>query len=116
MLRRVFRQVERPSRCGTGGNHPSTETRRVAIMPYITQTQREVLRMGMVIPKNAGELNYRFTRLALDYLAMNGTSYQHLNDIIGALEACKMEFYRRLVAVYEDGKILTNGDVYGEGG
>jgi hypothetical protein len=37
-----------------------------------------------------------------------------MNDIIGALEACKLEFYRRLVSHYEDIKIRSNGDVYPE--
>jgi len=32
--------------------------------------------------------------------------------VIGALEACKLEFYRRAVVPYEDKKIKENGDVY----
>lgn len=30
----------------------------------------------------------------------------------GAIEAAKLEFYRRVVAPYEDQKLLDNGDVY----
>jgi len=41
-----------------------------------------------------------------------GPSYQTINDIIGALEGAKMEFYRRVVVPYEDKKIKDNGDVY----
>ena len=41
-----------------------------------------------------------------------GNSYATINDIIGALEGAKMEFYRRVVAPYEDEKIKENGDVY----
>lgn len=33
-------------------------------------------------------------------------------DALGALECCKLEFYRRVAVPYEDGKIKTNGDVY----
>ncbi len=62
--------------------------------------------------KTAGELNYLFTELALSYLRVNGRSYQKYNDIIGALEGCKLELYRRLVGPYEDMKIDENGDVY----
>lgn len=31
---------------------------------------------------------------------------------LGAVECAKLEFMRRVVAPYEDGKILANGDVY----
>lgn len=33
-------------------------------------------------------------------------------DALGALECCKLEFYRRVAAPYEDSKIISNGDVY----
>jgi hypothetical protein len=34
-----------------------------------------------------------------------------MNDIIGVLEAAKTEFYRRIIAPYEDIKIQDNGDM-----
>ena len=37
---------------------------------------------------------------------------QRMFSAIGALEAAKLEFYRRVVAPYEDQKMLDNGDVY----
>lgn len=81
-------------------------------MPYIKQEDRVRLKALPVSIMTAGELNYTFTKSILDYIAMNGTSYQIFNDIIGALEGAKLEFYRRVVADYEDGKITQNGDVY----
>jgi hypothetical protein len=33
-------------------------------------------------------------------------------EAVGAIECCKLEFYRRVAAPYEDRKIKTNGDVY----
>ena len=39
-------------------------------------------------------------------------TYQTMNDIIGALEGAKLEFYRRVVVPYENDKIEQNGDVY----
>jgi hypothetical protein len=39
-------------------------------------------------------------------------SYQSINDVLGALEGAKLEFYRRIAAPYEDTKIQENGDVY----
>jgi len=46
------------------------------------------------------------------YLRTKGISYQTFNDIIGALEGAKLEFYRRVVVRYEEEKIKANGDVY----
>jgi hypothetical protein len=66
----------------------------------------------MACPQNAGELNYAVTNLVLGYIAQHGKNYQHINDVIGALEGAKLEFYRRLVGPYEDTKIAENGDVY----
>lgn len=59
----------------------------------------------------AGQLNYQLTTLCQDYLYKN-ESYQSYNDILGALEGCKLELYRRKIANYEDKKIEENGDVY----
>lgn len=82
-------------------------------MPYITQDRRDALDLiASDTPKNAGELNYVFTRLALNYLRHRGESYQHHNDILGALTGCQLELYRRRTSVYEDAKIEQNGDVY----
>lgn len=61
--------------------------------------------------KTAGELNYTITRIIQGYMRTNGKCYQTMNDIIGALEGAKMEFYRRTIAPYETLKIEQNGDV-----
>lgn len=79
-------------------------------MPYIDYKYREEIDAG-VPPKNAGELNYKITTICQNYLD-NAKNYAKINDIIGALECCKLEFYRRLAAPYEDTKIEENGDVY----
>ena len=60
-----------------------------------------------------GDLNYAFTVLCHGYLRKQGLNYQHINDVIGALEGCKQELYRRIAAPYEDDKIAQNGDVKG---
>lgn len=80
-------------------------------MPYITQTARQQLTEGGPV-QTAGELNYVITTEIVGYLAEHGKSYQTFNDIIGALEGAKTEFYRRVVAPYEDEKIKQNGDAY----
>jgi len=78
-------------------------------MPYIKKEKR-----GYVLDKNstAGDLNYLFTQLVLTYLGNKGECYQTYNDIVGALDGCKLELYRRKIAPYEDVKIQENGDVY----
>ena len=63
-------------------------------------------------PSSAGELNYAVTMLVKKYFEMKGESYATYNDIIGALECCKLELYRRKIGWYENGKILENGDVW----
>lgn len=85
-------------------------------MPYIKQADRNALEAdgterGGRRADNAGELNYVFTLYALDYIERKGASYQHINDVIGALEGAKLEFYRRFAAHYEDAKIVENGDL-----
>lgn len=81
-------------------------------MPYITQLRRPQLDPIALVPLNVGELNFIITRLCLDYLVEQCTDYGVLNEVIGVLECAKLEFYRRAVAVYEDKKCETNGDLY----
>ena len=80
-------------------------------MPYIKQSLRRVAdQYGD--PAGPGELNYLITQLILKYVREKGVNYAVLNEAIGVLEAVKLEFYRRLVAQYEETKIIENGDVY----
>ena len=83
-------------------------------MPYIERAFRTIFDEGLckvATPKRVGQLNYVFTTVIQDYLG-KVPNYQRFNDAIGALEACKLELYRRMVAPYEDKKIAENGDVY----
>ena len=86
-------------------------------MPYITNQTREYLDLKEREPLDAGELNYVLTNIVKRYIQdfegrTYSFNYQKLNDAIGALEGCKLELYRRIVAPYEDKKITENGDVY----
>lgn len=58
---------------------------------------------------SAGEMNYIITKLISRWAAKN---YMGLALATGVLENVKQEFYRRVAAPYEDGKIAENGDVY----
>ena len=79
-------------------------------MPYIKNILRVAIAEGSP-PQTAGELNYRITQLLLEYVGSD-YNYQRINDAVGAMECCKLEFVRRLVVPYEDTKIQENGDVY----
>ena len=81
-------------------------------MPYIKESVRNALKIGYRVPENSGELNYMITELCSQYFDGQGGRYQQLNDIVGALDGAKLEFYRRVAAPYEDTKIKENGDVY----
>lgn len=80
-------------------------------MPYIPEWRRIDLEEGAT-PDSPGELNYAITDLITRYLWNKDKNYQHINDVVGALEGAKQEFYRRIVGPYEDKKIKENGDVY----
>ncbi len=83
-------------------------------MPYIPRLRRNPLETGLQNPSNVGELNFLLTTIVIEYLEYKKLSYNTINDIIGALEGAKLEFYRRVAIPYEDKKIDENGDVYNE--
>lgn len=80
-------------------------------MPYIDKWRREEIDSGLM-PNSPGELNYEFTRLAKRYFDLQGGKYQQINDILGAFEGAKLEFYRRVAVPYEEEKIKMNGDIF----
>jgi hypothetical protein len=81
-------------------------------MPYISKYDRPEIDSGKKDPQTAGELNYKLTTIIIDYLEQYGVSYKAINDVLGALEGAKLEFYRRVAVPYEDAKIAVNTDVY----
>ena len=94
------------------------ETKRIqgkrggAKIPYIDKTRRKAFDTSTLCVSNPGELNYLLTQVCQEYLEIKGEKYSTYNDIVGALESCKLEIYRRKIAPYEDKKIRDNGDVW----
>lgn len=81
-------------------------------MPYIPQEKRDEIDLDVQrLPETAGELNYAITELVLAYYNVV-PDYASINDVLGALEGAKLEFYRRVAAPYEDTKKEANGDIY----
>ena len=73
--------------------------------------QREALAQGGQ-PESPGGLNYQISKVVAEYVRTNTLCYNTINDVIGALEGAKLEFYRRIAAPYEDAKLQQNGDVF----
>lgn len=81
-------------------------------MPYIDIDNRERYMPRFKVAINPGQLNFQITVLITSYMREHGLNYQNANDVMGALEGAKQEFYRRAVAPYESLKIQENGDLY----
>ena len=61
-----------------------------------------------------GTLNYCITETVVSILKNkygDKWRYAGINDMIGVLECCKLELYRRAGSSYEDQCITRNGDV-----
>lgn len=84
-------------------------------MPYIPNQARHGVKNSTAADDTVGELNFRFTNAIIEYMTCHN-NYQGINDVLGALEGAKLEFYRRWAIPYEDAKIQENGDVYPTGG
>lgn len=86
-------------------------------MPYIKNERKAQLYnpndlTTFANPTTAGELNFYITTILQHYFKHNGTNYQAINDISGAMTECLAEFRRRVVVDYENKKIQENGDCY----
>ncbi len=87
-------------------------------MPYIKQEKRPLFTKEIEalvkkleeqpLTEQDGDLNYIVTSILK---LLYKPRYFNYNRAIGVLEAIKLEYYRRVVAPYEDTKIKDNGDV-----
>ena len=82
-------------------------------MPYIIPEDRQAIDEALkdLTLSTEGELNYAITVLMHKYIKNKGLRYQHLNSVAGVLSCAQAEFYRTVVAPYEDKKIKENGGV-----
>jgi len=88
-------------------------------MPYIEKKFRSEYddEIDRLVPKLdgwdndalSGHLNYVFFRIAR--ILGDGESYARMAVISSALSEAQAEFRRRVMAPYEDKKIISNGDV-----
>lgn len=90
-------------------------------MPYIKQETRDELdKIIRDLVLKIDDVSYRHNTTAsgiLNYCIFkicelsHEEKYADYNAMIGMMECCKLELYRRLLAPYEDKKIKENGDV-----
>jgi len=91
-------------------------------MPYIKQEHRECLKDGITKLSHEigylyhfkrqtrdGLLNYTITKLIKELYP--DAKYHDWNEVIGMLECCKLEVYRKMIGPYEDLKEIENGKV-----
>lgn len=87
-------------------------------MPYVDPEHRalytdeikhfEEFHASLITP---GELNYLITSLLHSVVKKQGRKYKLLNGLMGVLSCVTAEFYRMVVAPYENQKRLENGGV-----
>ena len=87
-------------------------------MPYIKKESRPAIDelvnplinylKSLPVEKQDGALNYVITKIIK---GLYPKKYFHFNRALGVLSAVTNEFYRRVVAPFEDTKIKENGDV-----
>jgi hypothetical protein len=96
-------------------------------MPYIKQQDRKKFTISSKelpsnqgidtlehianVSENAGDLNFAITKILKQYIKKKGICYANHNEIIGMLDCCKAEWYRKEVVPYEDFKENENGSV-----
>jgi len=89
-------------------------------MPYTSQAERNKFRDELDALLAAmgecgctpGDLNYIISTIGAGYVVAKGLGYTHLNDVMGVFTGAPLEFYRRVVAPYEDHKRRVNGEIY----
>ena len=82
-------------------------------MPYIKKENR--IKISPFVDnlfdklETKGDFNFAISLLIQKLIKREGCNYSNLNDAIGILECVKQEFYRKIVAPYEE--IKENGDI-----
>jgi len=95
-------------------------------MPYIRKDLREQIderieELAVAIVQHGGNnarpglMNYALTKLIKDvyriYPPTEAPRYHEWNEIVGFMECCKLELYRKGIAPYENEKEQENGPV-----
>jgi hypothetical protein len=84
-------------------------------MPYIQQYRRldmekHLLELYKKIDTK-GDLCYAVYWLMKSFAEYQGISFDKASNALSAADCARFEFYRRVLAPYEDQKIQENGDI-----
>lgn len=84
-------------------------------MPYINQRDRDFFEPSLdeIVDsiQDPGDVCFCIYYILQKVCKKDSTRFKTISSLIGEVECAKMEFYRRIVAPYEDIKINENGDV-----
>lgn len=87
-------------------------------MPYIPQQERDFLTsrtyqqlLDLSAEMAIGDLNFIISNMLWIRFSQH-PSYKAGNEIMGVLNCVQQEFYRRVLAPYEDKAIERNGDLH----
>jgi hypothetical protein len=84
-------------------------------MPYVKQIYRDAfdpdLEKLCLHIQSTGDLTYCIFKLMKMLTEKSGKTFGNMSSILSEVECAKLEFYRRILAPYEDIKIKENGDV-----
>jgi len=79
-----------------------------------TKERIKELEEGGITPDQLGpgDLNFLLTSLLVMYTQFHDKNYDTINAVLGAMDAAKAEYQRRMLFMYNNMKIPENGDVY----
>jgi len=84
-------------------------------MPYIKKEKREEMDENITNLlwqiKTKGDLNYVICELVGRLILETGINYTNISEKIGAVHDAETELRRRILNIYEVGKLLENCDV-----
>jgi hypothetical protein len=93
-------------------------------VPYINQNDRNTIDRYLVRlfeeqldTFSSGQITYILTSICQRWLASREQAkgplrFDDYSDVLKVLESAKLEYYRRVMGSFEDGKKIVNGDVY----
>lgn len=85
-------------------------------MPYIKDEIKGTIDTPYV--RDDGQLTYVIDRMAEELLAVkcdydwDNLKYAMIAQVVGDIECAKAEFMRRILNIFEDRKIIENGDCF----
>lgn len=85
-------------------------------MPYIEQAIKDTIEIPYV--RDDGQLTYVIDKMAEELLAVKcdydweKLSYAMIAQVVGDMACAQYEFQRRILALYEDRKLIENGDCF----